>query len=60
MCKEKEREWASLLAVMPDLDVAAVLAAAEEPYTEEELDEFEGELEKELFGSLATRTCSGP
>lgn len=43
-----KRAWASLLDVMPDIDVAAALAAIDEPYTDKELDEFEGDLDEEI------------
>lgn len=46
--KARARGWASLLETMPDIDVAAALAAINEPYTDEELDEFEGDLDEEL------------
>ena len=48
--RRQRRVLGALLDIVPDLDLAAVEAAAEDDWTEEELDDFQGDLENELRG----------
>ena len=46
--RRQRRVLGALLDIVPDLDLAAVEAGAQDDWTEEELDDFQGDLENEL------------